>query len=164
MPAPESTAVLLVLNLALTLAAVAIGAAWRRRARVDRDATARRIEALTDRVARLELRAPAAEPRPVPTAVPKSTRRADPARPEPSAGPTLIAVPNLAAPAAEPPASATADLGRRFGAIWELADAGVAPEAIARATGQPIGQVELILGLKRQLAGSGASPERSRLP
>ena len=36
-------------------------------------------------------------------------------------------------------------------AIWALADAGAPAEAIARETGQPIGQVELILGLRRQL-------------
>ncbi|HEX8204327.1 MAG TPA: hypothetical protein VF590_27865, partial [Isosphaeraceae bacterium] len=67
------------------------------------------------------------------------------------AGPTLIAVPDLAGPPGEAEA-ASAELARRFGAIWDLADAGAPAEAIARGTGQPIGQVELILGLRRQLA------------
>ena len=63
------------------------------------------------------------------------------------AGPTLIAIPNLAATGDWVPApSTTTDLGRRFGSIWELADAGASAETIARETGQPIGQVELILG------------------
>jgi hypothetical protein len=72
-------------------------------------------------------------------------------------GPTLIAIPSLSAISSEASAVAAAELGRRFGAIWALADAGQAPEAIARATGQPIGQVELILGLRRQLLSSTGS-------
>jgi hypothetical protein len=79
-------------------------------------------------------------------------RRFDRAEPTAITGPTLIAVPDLAAP--HSPAAA-AELGRRFGAVWELADAGLAPEEIARRTGQPIGQVELVLGLRRQLAAAG---------
>jgi hypothetical protein len=75
-------------------------------------------------------------------------------------GPTLITIPCLSALAPEATATATAavaaELGRRFGAIWALADSGQSPEAIARTTGQPIGQVELILGLRRQLAGQAA--------
>ena len=31
---------------------------------------------------------------------------------------------------------------------------GATPEVIARATGQPIGQIELILGLRRQIDGT----------
>lgn len=160
MTAPELTTTLTVLNLALTLCALALGAAWRLRSRADRDADARRVDAVAERVARLEAREPASgagldlAPRP--------PRRGDPARPEPAAGPTLIAVPNLAAPAGEPTAPVSPDLVQRFGAIWEMADAGDSAGSIARATGQPIGQVELILGLKRQLGGSGV--ERSRLP
>ena len=45
-------------------------------------------------------------------------------------------------------------LERRFRPVWDLADSGQAIDAIARATGQPIGQVELILALRRQ-AGPG---------
>ena len=65
-------------------------------------------------------------------------------------GPMLIAVPDLTGPPAE--TTAAAELTRRFRAIWDLADAGASAGAIARGTGQPIGQVELILGLRRQLA------------
>lgn len=71
------------------------------------------------------------------------------------AGPTLIAIPNMSAPQSARPAKASAELGQRFGAIWELADAGIAAEGIARKTGQPIGQVELILNLRRQMTGAG---------
>jgi hypothetical protein len=88
---------------------------------------------------------PAATPRPGPS------RRADVAVPSAVAGPTLIAVPSLSAPAPGAARAVAAELGRRFGAIWELADSGASAEAIAKRTGQPIGQVELILALRRQL-------------
>jgi hypothetical protein len=73
----------------------------------------------------------------------RKARRADPAAP-------LIAVPSLATAGSEAAAiEAGAELGRRFGAIWEMADLGEPAASIARATGHPIGQVELILGLRR---------------
>ena len=63
-------------------------------------------------------------------------------------GPILIAVPDLTASdpdtVAIPP-----ELAERFAGIWELAESGATAEAIARATGQPIGQIELILALRR---------------
>ncbi len=66
-------------------------------------------------------------------------------------GPTLIAVPSMAVPGSETIAHDAAEaLSRRYAPIWDLADAGEAPSAIARTTGQPIGQVELILALRRQ--------------
>jgi hypothetical protein len=73
--------------------------------------------------------------------------------------PTLIVVPNLATttPDASSAAAAAAELSQRFGAIWALADSGLSSDAIARETGQPIGQVELILGL-RQLTSQAAEP------
>src|SRR5262245_10408891 len=65
-----------------------------------------------------------------PSAGQKAVRRVD--RAEPSAGsaptPTLIAVPSLASGQPEP-SPASAELGRRFGAIWALADAGASAEA-----------------------------------
>jgi hypothetical protein len=64
-------------------------------------------------------------------------------------GPTLIAVPKIAG-ATELPTSPPKGLTHRFSPIWELADKGASAEAIARVTGQPVGQVELILGLRRQ--------------
>jgi hypothetical protein len=52
-------------------------------------------------------------------------------------------------------------LGRRFAAVWEMADSGATPEAIARETGHPIGQVELILGLRRRIPAEGGRPRPS---
>ena len=69
--------------------------------------------------------------------------------PTPQAGPTLIAIPGLPpAPASDPHGAET--LARRYAWIWELVDAGESEEAIARKAGLPIGQVEVILGLRRQ--------------
>jgi hypothetical protein len=75
-----------------------------------------------------------------------------------SGGPTLISVPNLAAPPA-PPSEAAAELDRRFGDVWAMADSGVPVEEIARESGYPIGQVELILGLRRRLLAAEAGPD-----
>ena len=44
-------------------------------------------------------------------------------------------------------------LKERYAAIWALADSGATLEQMARATSQPIGQIELILGLRRQIDG-----------
>ena len=81
------------------------------------------------------------------------------------AAPTLIAVPNLAVEQGGEPSSML-EMGRRFAAVWERSEAGESAESIARATGQPVGQVELILGLKRQLAAASPSSATSgsRLP
>jgi hypothetical protein len=88
-------------------------------------------------------------------------RRVDSPRNGAPAGRTLIAVPNLSAVGASrgarSKASARAELRRRFAVICELADAGASAESIARATGQPIGRVELVLGLRRR---AGAGPRR----
>ncbi|HEV3163077.1 MAG TPA: hypothetical protein VGZ22_03470 [Isosphaeraceae bacterium] len=89
-----------------------------------------------------------------------ATRRFDRAEVSAVTGPTLIAVPDLGASPGEAAAAAT-ELARRFGAIWDLADTGASPEAIARGTGQPIGQVELILGLRRQLGTASAGSTHS---
>lgn len=146
-----TTALIATLAAMLCATSAAAGALWRTLrsgtpAPADLDG---RLKAIESTLARIE--AAKAIERQAPPIGP--TRRFD--RPEPAtpSGPTLIAVPDLAAPAADEGASS--DLGRRFGAIWDLADAGAPAEAIARATGQPIGQVELILGLRRQLATSG---------
>jgi hypothetical protein len=137
----------LIVTLAVLLAATSATAGalwWRSRPEPpgadEAGALADRLRALDALLSRLES-APATAPR----------RRLDRAEPNAVAGPTLIAVPDLAAPAGDP-SPASAELARRFGAIWDLADVGATPDAIARATGQPIGQVELILGLRRQLA------------
>ena len=74
--------------------------------------------------------------------------------------PRLIAVPKLSAALDRP--AMQGGLSQRYGAIWELADSGASPDAIARATGQPIGQIELILGLRRQMdAGRSTIPHGS---
>jgi nicotinamide mononucleotide (NMN) deamidase PncC len=80
---------------------------------------------------------------------------------EDGVGPTLIAVPDLAEASHSSPAPAAAELGQRFGTIWELATTGASAEQIARRTGQPVGQVELILGLRRQLETAGAGSKRT---
>ncbi len=64
----------------------------------------------------------------------------------------LITVPKLAA--AQDRQGMQGTLSQRYAAIWDLARTGASPEVIARATGQPIGQIELILGLRRQLDAS----------
>jgi hypothetical protein len=66
---------------------------------------------------------------------------------------SLISVPNLAS-APDDLDQATNPLAQRHGAIWALADQGASPEVIAKATGQPIGQIELILSLRRHIDGS----------
>ena len=63
--------------------------------------------------------------------------------------PRLITVPKLSA--AQDRQAMHNGLSQRYAAIWELAESGASPDAIARATGQPIGQIELILGLRRQM-------------
>jgi hypothetical protein len=120
-----------------------------------RHEVARRLEELTNRhralearLAKLEAAAelPLVEGR-------RASRRVDPGEAA-IGGPTLIAIPSLGAPAS--PSTETADeLARRFGAVWALADAGLPTEAVARETGYPVGQVELILGLRRRLNASG---------
>lgn len=81
--------------------------------------------------------------------------RIDPPQVSAVTGPTLIAVPDLAAAQAAtlaPAPEVAAELQRRYGPIWEMADRGLAVEAIARATGQPAGHIELVLGLRRGLS------------
>lgn len=83
-----------------------------------------------------------------------SWRRIPDTRVEPEDGDTsLISVPNLAAGPDDRDASSNL-LSQRYAAIWALSDQGATPEVIAKATGQPIGQIELILGLRRHIDGS----------
>jgi hypothetical protein len=69
---------------------------------------------------------------------------------------TLIAIPSLPSAPADREAAAS-ELGERYNAIWSLEAQGATAEVIARTIGQPIGQVELILGLRRQIDGKGTS-------
>ena len=150
--------------------AVALGVLWRRVRALPMDEISRGIENLAERqraveslLTRLEAReasraartsAPASSRGSGPS--PIAPRRADRGETNAARGPTLIAVPHLPAPASE--GSAAAELGRRFGAIWALADSGASADEIARNTGQPIGQVELILGLRRQVNAPPTGP------
>jgi hypothetical protein len=76
--------------------------------------------------------------------------------------PILIAVPDLTAPDHEPDDRSEVELAQRHGEAWALVAAGASPAEIARQTGQPIGQVELIVGLYRQLHGSRGSTRNAR--
>jgi len=88
-----------------------------------------------------------------PRAVHARPKRGERARADAAPAPTLIAVPSLAAPPSEREASING-ISHRYAAIWSLADSGASADVIARATGQPIGQIELILGLRRQIDAS----------
>ncbi len=156
-PAMEMALIVTLTGLLAVVSAVA-GALWWRVRSIPRsdpvDRSLERIERLLERlegqtVPMPERRAQADSS----PCGPRTFRRADLAEPTAVTGPTLITVPDLASPPSEA-SQAAAELGERFGAIWALADSGASPDSIARATGHPIGQVELILGLRRQLASA----------
>jgi hypothetical protein len=127
---------------------------------------ARRLDELAGRHRALEARLARVEASSTEAAIASASRasrfglnrRVDRGTSATSGGSTLISVPDLAAPSL-PTSEAEAELGRRFGTVWAMADSGVPIEAIARETGHPIGQVELILGLRRQLLGAEARPD-----
>lgn len=159
MTTAQATALIATLALLLGLASAVAGALWWRvraqplvRAAWLARELAERQRALEGLLARFES---AGSTTPRHPQGPPPIRRVDPPEPAATPGPTLIAVPDLAANPEARAGSAADELARRFGAIWSLADSGAGPEAIARATGQPIGQVELILGLRRQQAAAG---------
>jgi hypothetical protein len=83
------------------------------------------------------------------------TQHEQPPRSAPEAAfePPLIAVPSLAEAPNEREALVSV-LTERFAAIWNLADHGGSVESIARATGQPVGQIDLIISLRRQIDGT----------
>ena len=118
------------------------------------------LEAMRDKAGPSKVAEPAPQAHPgPPLRRPGSrTRRVDAAEPTAVSGPTLITVPSLAAASLPSSAAVSHDLGRRFSPIWDLADTGATPDAIARSTGQPIGQVELILALRRQLNANAGEP------
>jgi hypothetical protein len=143
----ELLVLLTALGLLVGVSALA-GAIWGQVHGWPRARALRLAEELADRLNALEAR-PQAPADPVPAAT--ARHRADPPAPSAVAGPMLIEVPELPR-ASGTGAAAAAELAARFGTIWALADDGAPPESIARQTGQPIGQVELVLGLRRQLA------------
>jgi hypothetical protein len=65
--------------------------------------------------------------------------------------PTLIAIPSLVGTSGDEAPMVAEAMNRRYAAIWELADNGASAETIARATGQPIGEIDVILGLRRTI-------------
>jgi hypothetical protein len=175
---PETWLVVTVAGAFLLLGVGVSPLAWvallHRRTRSDRLAEKRflqmatELRALQDRVDRCENSLqersggdretePAGDLRPRPIRAPGRAGMAGPTRvPGPSlespAESPLIAVPNLGATNHDREATLSS-LSLRYTAIWTLAESGAAPDVIARATGQPIGQIELILGLRRQIDG-----------
>lgn len=144
------------LALTLALATLALAAFLWRRDRLRREEVSRlsrALEELRESAARRDASVAneAAPPR-------AATVRNDTRALETPPGPVLIAVPDLVERTDH-----TGDLPEgfalRFGAIWALADAGESSAAIARATQLPIGQVDLILGLRRARAHA-AEPDR----
>ena len=83
-------------------------------------------------------------------------------RPAVPDGPLLITVPDLASRDARPVVEIPESIARRYSPIWDLADSGASPEAIARATGQPVGEIGLILGLRRTMDPAGSGRPGSR--
>lgn len=79
-----------------------------------------------------------------------------PARAHAAHKPTLIAIPTLEGVPVDREVSVSG-LKERHAAIWALADAGATVDVIAHATGQPVGQIELVLGLRRQIDGVRSS-------
>lgn len=71
---------------------------------------------------------------------------------------TLIEIPDVNSKGdVSAPSDALIEFENRFGLIWEMADEGRGDDEIARATGYPIGQIELILGLRRRSAAASRS-------
>ncbi len=121
----------------------------------DLDGRHRALEVRIDRVEAAATRA--AGTMPAHPAGPRVRRRPERGGADLAGGAPLISVPNLAGPTS-PASDAAAGLDRRFGAVWALAEAGAPIEVVARESGYPIGQVELILGLRRQLLAAEAGP------
>ena len=76
--------------------------------------------------------------------------------------PTLISVPDLAADSRDQSLADDGGLGQRHAEIWALAAAGASTQEIAGQTGQPIGQVELIVGLYRRSSSHRGTADHAR--
>jgi hypothetical protein len=168
-------ALVVIISMVLCVVVMSFGAVWARLRKIARPLadTARLVDDLAQRQRTMESlleRLDATNPRAAVLAgsskprAARAVRRGDQAETSAVSGPTLIAVPNLAAtpPEVTAAASAAAELARRFGAIWAMSEMGASAEAIARETGQPVGQIELILGLRRQLANGAGGPSENR--
>lgn len=126
---------------------------------------ARRLRLVEARLDEIERR----EVKPEARAVMKDWRKEPPATARSGFGaagagdnPTLIAVPTLAPPSPEPRDGSENGPGTRHAEILALAAGGTSAGEIARRTGHPVGQVELILGLHRQLRTPRGSAEHAR--
>lgn len=159
-----ATATIITLSVLLAVVSALAGALWWRvrsapliRAAWLARELAERQEALESLIARLEPQPRSPRRGAVSTANPSrtSTLRADPPVRDPIPGPTLIEVPDMSATGRDDPARG-ADLASRYGPIWDLAGRGESADAISRSTGLPIGQIELILGLRRRAETTGA--------
>ncbi len=140
-----------------------VAVVWRTVLASDRD-TRRRLRALEERILRLDRPtfappAPKAIPRALPRQVPPPRALFGKSKPAES----LISVPNLAL-SGEAHVPPEPDLNRRFASVWDLAEAGASSEAIAKATRYPVGEVELILGLKRQSETTNGGLRLAGLP
>jgi hypothetical protein len=74
----------------------------------------------------------------------------------------LITVPDLGLAGAGCPEESVEGLRHRHAELWAMAEAGTPPTEIARRTGQPIGRVELVLGLHRSLRQRGGASDDER--
>jgi hypothetical protein len=114
---------------------------------------ARQLRTIDSRLARLEPKDVAGAGLRAPAGADSAERRLTIAPGIERDPPALISVPSLKAS----PGDREATLGgltQRYSPIWSLADAGATAESIARATGLPIGRIELILSLRRQIDGT----------
>ncbi len=101
----------------------------------------RRLEELEGRANTEAKRAPASD---------ESRKRAVAKGAEPS---LLITIPSLESTTGDRKAVAEG-LAERYSSVWRLAESGRSAEEISRETQTPIGQIELILGLRRSLQSS----------
>lgn len=137
-------------------AAVSLRSLARRERRMER-----RMVELRRRIAQLECRLdPSTVAAPAPARPDAAVK--EPAAPIRTVRSTLIEIPDLAREAAPGDPQAGDELGQKHREVWALADAGTSPEEIARHTGQPIGEVELIVGLRRRLNPSRGATEHVR--
>lgn len=163
MTSTQLAALLATVGLAFLAQSIAWALLFRRvRALAERRATpppvaeppgAEALRAIEARLARLEAAGGVAGRAEAAAGEPRRPRRLD--RQQVAVdGPVLITVPDLALVPSGQDAEAGAEFDRRFGGIWALADGGADAPAIARATGVPVGQVELILGLRGLQTGA----------
>ncbi len=158
-----------VVGLATAVSLILLGAIWTRIRALTLDETSRHVAALARRqesieavLRRLETARNSGGTEPASASNPVGVNlRVDRGETGGGRGPTLIAIPSLAEnrePGAGSSDRATeavvADLTLRFGPIWDRAEAGESVGAIAQASGLPIGEVDLILGLRRRIETS----------